>query len=173
MIPLPALVEFKHLARNHGLVGTVSGFDHSYLDSVQAGWHTHAYGYPVWMYEHVEVSDRVVVTEIDYASAPPLPPALGGSDAEVTYTARLNATRDASANAVVMWVDYGLTASQDGPSVSTGPTDGGVCHWTQSVLFLPEAVEVTARDEAGSKASGVELVGTLDTATGKMRLHTR
>ena len=148
-------VSFTHLHDTHGTVGSVCGFDHAPFDEVESGYHRHAFTYPVWQYDYRSVGEPVRVLTLDFVSA-------GDTDAaSLAAVAGLplsNASVDGGvplcANAVLLWVDYEVSA---GKWVSTGPrpsTDGSgslPTPWRQAVKFLPPEVMEAAAAGAGTQ----------------------
>lgn len=59
-------VRFDDLHRNHGLVSSVCGFDHSFFDGKVKDWHKETYSFPVWQYPYAECSEAVEVLTIDF-----------------------------------------------------------------------------------------------------------
>lgn len=151
------LVQFDDLWRNHGAVGTVSGFDHSQLDAVQAGWHQHALAYPTWMYPYTELSARADVWAFDFDDNPPAATAEAGGEGR---RVELVVTRPGTLHGVVVWVDYSLTKT--GPVLSTGRSDDGKpTWWKQVIVFLPEPATV-------DKGTTVRVTSVLDLESGKV-----
>lgn len=65
-VVVAGVVELGELWRSHGHVGTVSGFDHSPLDAVQASWQSHTFHYPLGMYAHRWLVQPQAVAVLDF-----------------------------------------------------------------------------------------------------------
>lgn len=133
-----SLVELSDLPTNFGHCGSVNGFDHTVYDEAAAGWSTHSFHFPLWMYQRKwltaecpamvfdfeklapgsaaaqQVMEEAARTE-DYASVGSL---VGIEGAEVGCVVETAGRVDA----VVAWLDYGLDS--DGTiGLATGSTD--------------------------------------------------
>jgi hypothetical protein len=155
-------VNLIDLPRSHGVVGNVSGFDHSALDRVQTRWAAHTYNYPLWMYNFQAVSPPIELLHLDYYSV--------ASD-QVAHVA-LPATHQATCNAVVFWVDfYSDREAHDASLVtSTGPLPIGQPNsFKQTIRFLADPITL------GSEAATATLyaLATFDRNTAAFKLDCR
>ncbi|CAI5739177.1 unnamed protein product [Hyaloperonospora brassicae] len=121
---LAQAVRFEHLHECFGAVGNVSGFDHSYFDRFQDGYHGRDFPFPVYMYPHEPASDVVELAAMDFMLT--------------AHTVATNGTislKDSAANAVIVWVEYVLDMAGH-HVVATGPA---VRYAKQLVRFLRSA----------------------------------
>jgi len=141
-------IELLDLPQGHGVVGNVSGFEHSLLDEVQHKWAAHSYAYPLWMYRFRVVSEVLELLHLDYYS---LADDVSVCEKPVPFT-----EHDGTCNAVAYWVDYysGRQASDATLVTSTGPLpQAQPCSWKQSVRFLEQPLALGASSSMFISAS--------------------
>ncbi|KAL4117490.1 hypothetical protein PRIC2_011481 [Phytophthora ramorum] len=119
---LAQAVRFEHLHQCFGAVGNVSGYDHSCFDQFQDEYYTRNFPFPAYMYPYEQASEVVELAAMDFML----------TAHTVATNGKIELT-DATANAVVVWVEYVLdTAGQH--VVATGPA---VRYAKQLIRFLP------------------------------------
>jgi SAM-dependent methyltransferase len=131
-------ISVPSLARSHGPVGGVCGFDHGAFDAAEADWHTHTFTYPLWQYEWRAAGATVTLAALSphdaalVAAVQQLAGSGGGSDggagvseskdaggggghgAGITLPATATLLPDVTADAVMVWVDWYWEGDGDG-----------------------------------------------------------
>eukprot|EP00746_Dinoflagellata_sp_MGD_P022993 gnl/MRDRNA2_/MRDRNA2_153848_c0_seq1.p1 gnl/MRDRNA2_/MRDRNA2_153848_c0~~gnl/MRDRNA2_/MRDRNA2_153848_c0_seq1.p1 ORF type:complete len:186 (+),score=36.46 gnl/MRDRNA2_/MRDRNA2_153848_c0_seq1:29-559(+) len=131
------LVAFKDLQRTQQRVGSAGGFDLSAYDAASRPNSGKPSPYALWEYEHVAVSQRHVLLELDLKSEP--------HDVALTVELHMLSSKDslngnsgAVPNALVCWLDYeldsdGLVVVRGVPEDTTEPS-----HHRVAVQFIDE-----------------------------------
>lgn len=182
-------VHLTHLANNHGVVGSVCGFDHKPFDEVEKDWHTHTFTYPLWQYEHFTVSEPATEWAVlDYSAELQLTSALGkeaeeagaaagaGASAEGTHASRgkwlfettlFLAAASAGApvaHGVMFWLEWdGAREAGASPGAVLTSHPAEAPYSRQHVRFFPQPLALPA---AGEGAKTVKVAFRLEGSAG-------
>ena len=146
---LMSLVHFESLSVSHGCVGTVSGFDHSLLDQVQAGWEASPFPYPVGMYEHRLLSAPQAVMDLDFAQ--PI--------CALERTSQLICCEAGACHGVVYWISYDLDGKRTWSTHPRRAPDGHkqLVRFFQPSVSLAEGGVVTVHARFDLESGEVDL----------------
>ena len=124
------------------LLYSVSGFDHSSLDALQQGWHTHLFPYKIGAYRKKILTDPLCIGTLKYAGD-----GLGTSGVSIESAVKLSAVRAGRCDCFVLWVDFLIS---DGNLLQFWDGFDFPSHLKTSVKFLenPQCVEPSGTQES-------------------------